>query len=182
MEVRLNRLAWVRASELKNVDLVKRVMTIWARVYIVGQPRDEYSKPIVLYEENGEWLGLPREFVLKRIKNAKLIDETTLGEKVNDFSFLGSLNEDQQYLVDRILEHYQNGGYGAILQAPTGTGKTVMACYIISKLKLKTLVIVHKQFLMDQSERETCQSLQVQRWELYSRTRMKAMKAMLQLQ
>ena len=41
-------------------------------------------------------------------------------------------------------------GSGAILEVPCGRGKTVMALKIISILKKKTLIIVHKEFLMNQ--------------------------------
>lgn len=39
---------------------------------------------------------------------------------------------------------------GGILQLPPGSGKTVMALYIISQLSVKTLIIVHKDFLLNQ--------------------------------
>ena len=35
-------------------------------------------------------------------------------------------------------------------QFPCGYGKTVLGLYLATKLKLKTLVIVHKEFLMNQ--------------------------------
>ena len=43
-----------------------------------------------------------------------------------------------------------NGNFGGLLEIGCGQGKTIMALNIISKLKLKTLVIVHKEFLMNQ--------------------------------
>lgn len=46
-----------------------------------------------------------------------------------------------------VTEHVGNGG---ILEVPCGAGKTVMALKIISLLKKKTLIIVHKEFLMNQ--------------------------------
>jgi superfamily II DNA or RNA helicase len=39
---------------------------------------------------------------------------------------------------------------GGILEVPCGRGKTVMALKIISLLRQKTLIIVHKEFLMNQ--------------------------------
>ena len=39
---------------------------------------------------------------------------------------------------------------GGILCLPTGYGKTSTSLYIISQMKVKTLVIVHKEFLMSQ--------------------------------
>lgn len=39
---------------------------------------------------------------------------------------------------------------GGILQLPPGSGKTVMALYILCKLGVKTMIIVHKEFLLNQ--------------------------------
>ena len=39
---------------------------------------------------------------------------------------------------------------GGLLEIHTGAGKTVMGLNIISKLKKKTLIIVHKEFLLRQ--------------------------------
>ena len=46
----------------------------------------------------------------------------------------------------------QNDDYnkGGILEVPCGRGKTVIALKIISLLKKKTLILVHKEFLMNQ--------------------------------
>jgi len=41
-------------------------------------------------------------------------------------------------------------GGGGIISVPCGYGKTVLALYILTKLKVKTLVVVHKEFLMNQ--------------------------------
>ena len=38
--------------------------------------------------------------------------------------------------------------FGVIISVPCGWGKTIMALYIISQLKRKTLIIVHKEFLI----------------------------------
>ena len=40
--------------------------------------------------------------------------------------------------------------FGGIISVPCGWGKTIMALYILSQLKRKTLIIVHKEFLMRQ--------------------------------
>jgi len=63
--------------------------------------------------------------------------------------FNGTLREDQVSNIDDILKTILEKG-ACISNAPTGGGKTVSALYILSKLKRKTLIIVHKQFLMDQ--------------------------------
>ena len=39
---------------------------------------------------------------------------------------------------------------GGVISVPCGFGKTVLALYSVAALKVKTIVIVHKEFLMDQ--------------------------------
>ena len=43
-----------------------------------------------------------------------------------------------------------NKSKGGIISVPCGWGKTIMALYLISKLKRKTMIIVHKEFLLNQ--------------------------------
>jgi len=62
-----------------------------------------------------------------------------------DFTFAGFLKEFQQQAAMDILS--RNFG---VLQAPTGSGKTVMALAIIAQRRQPTLVIVHSKELMDQ--------------------------------
>ena len=39
---------------------------------------------------------------------------------------------------------------GGIISVPCGWGKTIIALYLISKLKKKTIIVVHKEFLLNQ--------------------------------
>ena len=74
-------------------------------------------------------------------------------------NFTKSLRDYQTNIVDVYINYvnqpiYNNSdsslGYGCILEVPCGRGKTVMALKILSDLKLKTLVVVHKGFLLNQ--------------------------------
>ena len=47
------------------------------------------------------------------------------------------------------LKHVKTHG-GGLLALHTGFGKTILALNIISKLNVKTLIIVHKEFLLRQ--------------------------------
>jgi len=66
-----------------------------------------------------------------------------------NFNFNGKLRGSQPEVSEHILNKLKTN-YGGVLQLHTGYGKTTMAIYIASVLKLKTLVLVHKTFLLDQ--------------------------------
>jgi len=63
--------------------------------------------------------------------------------------FNGILREIQLTTVSESLKNY-NEYYGGIVSLDTGLGKTVVALKIISEIGLKTLIIVHAQFLLEQ--------------------------------
>jgi len=64
-------------------------------------------------------------------------------------AFEGVLRDDQTFIVDKYIKAaYKHGG--GLLEIPCGRGKTVDACKIISSIGKKTLVIVHKSFLLNQ--------------------------------
>lgn len=56
----------------------------------------------------------------------------------------------QREMLLKFTEGLKTYPYGGILKAPTGTGKTVMAIDLMSRINLKTLVIVPTDHLMGQ--------------------------------
>lgn len=149
-KVFLDRLLWVPKDEVRDITRLKGMLTIQpklGRFAVNGE-----LKIIQMYEETDGYIGVPREFGLKHRKpNWEIVDRTTTGDAVlGDLTFSGELYEAQKKAVSDILSVYQNGGYGVILNAKTGSGKSVMALYIASQLGLKTLVIATKEVLMEQ--------------------------------
>jgi hypothetical protein len=71
-------------------------------------------------------------------------DERVQGAQL-DVPFLGELDDRQASAVDAMLM-YEDG----ILHAPTGSGKTVMACAIIAERAVSTLVLINKTALASQ--------------------------------
>jgi len=68
-----------------------------------------------------------------------------------DLEFNGVLRDYQEPVVKKFLERVSNGtGGGGLLELPCGFGKTSISLYILSQLKKKTFVIVHKEFLLNQ--------------------------------
>jgi superfamily II DNA or RNA helicase len=78
-------------------------------------------------------------------------DEYTFSteEKIN-LSFMGELYNYQKPIVDAFMKTIRENYGGGLLDIPCGYGKTAMALYILSRLNVKTLVIVHKGFLLNQ--------------------------------
>jgi superfamily II DNA or RNA helicase len=75
---------------------------------------------------------------------------TNSREKMYNLQFEGCLKQEiQQTAASSCITQLKCEG-GGVLSLPTGTGKTVVSLYIACALKLKTLVIVHKQILINQ--------------------------------
>lgn len=65
--------------------------------------------------------------------------------KKKRLKFVGELRADQKKAINKMVEH-EHG----VLVAPPGVGKTVMGCYMMTKRKVSTLILVHKKPLMEQ--------------------------------
>jgi len=100
-----------------------------------------------IYRESNHKIYLPRYY---GIEHFGMYHQNILskGDDI-DISFCGELFDYQHRIIDKYIEHVYDSG-GGLLDVEPGKGKTVMALNIISKLKKKTLVIVHKSFLMNQ--------------------------------
>ena len=61
-----------------------------------------------------------------------------------------NLREEQEPAVQAVIDALEAPGRGAILFAPCGKGKTVMGLEMARRLGRKTLVLVHKTFLVEQ--------------------------------
>ncbi len=66
-----------------------------------------------------------------------------------DIPFRFTLRPDQEEVVSTVLERLRSK-WGGIIQATTGSGKTIMALKIASELGLRTLVVVPSTTIMDQ--------------------------------
>ena len=100
-----------------------------------------------IYLENESKLYLPKSYGIEKFGNP---DINILPEgKDIDIDFTLELKEEQKIPAEKTMEAYKNQG-GGILSLPCGFGKTILGLYFIAQLKKKTLVIVHKEFLMNQ--------------------------------
>ena len=132
-----------------EIKLIKNELTVKpSNVFLMGRKSikdDELSFEV--YKENEEYLCIPKFYGIKKLGQPDENDEV-IGNAVS-ISFKGSLRSNQENIVNETLEHllkYDGGG----ICVGCGSGKTVMAIYIAHILKVKTLIIVHKSFLLNQ--------------------------------
>ena len=112
--------------------------------------------PYPIYRESSKKIYLPRYYGYEKYGNPAS-NKLSQGEEIN-LEFKGDLYDYQKNIINKYITHVSNSG-GGLLDVEPGKGKTVMALNIISKLKKKTLVIVHKSFLMNQWEERIKQFL-----------------------
>tara|TARA_B100001758_G_scaffold36350_1_gene27632 strand:- start:1909 stop:3333 length:1425 start_codon:yes stop_codon:yes gene_type:complete len=105
------------------------------------------TKSFPVYRESNMKLYVPRFYGIQQFG---LPQHYTIsdGDSIQ-VSFNGNLKEFQHNIVDSYIQHC-NSLDCALLDIPCGFGKTVCALNIISRIGKKTLVIVHKDFLMQQ--------------------------------
>ena len=100
-----------------------------------------------LYLENKTQLCLPKYYGINNIGKPD-IDDIEEGEDIN-INFDGKLRDYQIKILNIFIPKFlkQKGGS---LCVPPGKGKTVMALNILTIIKKKTIIIVHKSFLLNQ--------------------------------
>lgn len=123
------------------------VSPIVSKDYSFG-PKVSYS----LYFESDTKLYLPKSYGLLRFgvpKVNKVIEPIKQLDK--NISFNGVLRDEQEEPVRKLLNAcLDSNKMGGILNVFCGGGKTTMALYVAIKLGLKTLIVVHKDFLLEQ--------------------------------
>ena len=100
-----------------------------------------------IYRESSKKYYLPRFYGIEKFGNPKKL-EIESGDNIK-LNFKGNLRDYQTNIVKKYVDYVGEMG-GGLLEIDTGLGKTVIALNILTKLNVKTLIIVHKEFLMNQ--------------------------------
>jgi len=112
-----------------------------------------FNKPRVIAcgEELADHIALPRGCLAEVIELLEshrikpiVSDERFVGRPI-EVEFSGRLRPLQQDAVDAFAKHDEG-----ILCAPTAFGKTAVAAWLIASRKVNTLILVHRQQLLDQ--------------------------------
>jgi len=129
-----------------RTDTKKQNKKITGYYALVQALNDPYNKTFPVYRESKKHFYMPRFFGVKRFGDCKVL-HSIYAQNI-DVPFCGTLRDNQTVVVDKYMEHLPTGG--GILELACAYGKTVIALNIVSRIKKKTLVIVHKEFLMEQ--------------------------------
>lgn len=128
----------------ENIDKIKEELTVAPHLIFNKKQKPE---PFPVYLENDKYLCVPKYYGLEKFgkpnKNKEIIGETV------NINFKGSLRDDQKEVIDVVMPKLEIEDGGLLCLRP-GFGKTTLSLYIASIFKVKTLVIVHKSFLLNQ--------------------------------
>lgn len=127
----------------KEQQFIRDELTV--KAYIPKSPVQ--PEPFSIYRESPNKFYVPRYFGVDTFGDFTE-NKIPPGDNI-DIKFAGDLREYQINIVDKYINFVKDSG-GGLLDVDPGKGKTVMGLYIIAKLKKKTLVIVHKSFLLNQ--------------------------------
>lgn len=131
--------------EIKDQKFIREKLTV--KPYIPKSPVQPPS--FCVYAEGHNKFYLPKYFGVEHFGEPEGI-RISDGDDIS-ISFKGKLRDYQEPIVEAYMKSTKNKwGGGGLLDIPCGYGKTAMGLYIIAALKKKTLVIVHKSFLLNQ--------------------------------
>ena len=131
-----------------EVETAKKKLTV-RPLQFSGVRRFGESFPV--FRESSTRLYMPRAFGIETFGPATV---NRCDERMQPISstleFKGELREHQKQSVELITQNYEGKNGSCLLCLPCGYGKTCVAIYMIAKMKVKTLILVHKEFLMTQ--------------------------------
>ena len=124
---------------------LKNALTVTPQAMGGFAPQDSFP----VYYESPKRYYLPRCWGMKAF-GAPDSDIRKEGEPLNEsLVFQGSLRPEQLEITANFLEKGKVAG-GGIICVPCGWGKTFMSLAIMGKIRRKTIIVVHKEFLVSQ--------------------------------
>ena len=141
-----NRGYIVNKSDLtfKQIQKIKKDLTVQA----FTAPDFPKSDPYTIYLESTKRLYIPRYYGIELFGQPKIININN-GSDIN-IKFIGELRPVQIEAKESYMKMITSDYGGGNICLSCGLGKTVVALNIISELKKKTLIVVHKEFLANQ--------------------------------
>jgi len=157
IDVTIDRLAWIKKSCLSSAEekLIKR------RCIFVPK-KDRFNtdpKPIQLWEEKVDlgikYLGVPKGYYRDLVDGAhsstsfNVIDNRSKAMANPNIKFIEGFSlRDYQYPAVRNCLDSLKSSNETILEAATGSGKTIMSQYVRQKLGVRAVLVFHKSKLI----------------------------------
>jgi superfamily II DNA or RNA helicase len=102
-----------------------------------------------IYRESDKKIYLPRYYAEQRFGKPQQQSKLYTGDLI-DLNFCGELRDNQIEPVQTYLNQVSSGTGGGLLELPCGFGKTSCSLFILAQLKKKAIIVVQKEFLMNQ--------------------------------
>ena len=143
----------VKKDEISERQRSKLVRDLTVHPVSFGGPTSNFirdSDKFRVYRESDSRYRIPRFYGVSTFgipsRNKLMNSSVSI-----DMTFNGSLKKEllQHDACKAVIDQLNSIG-GGILSLPTGYGKTTCALYILCQLKVRTLIVVHKEFLMNQ--------------------------------
>ena len=131
----------------KELDAIKNELTV--APYVPEDFAMNRPQPFKLYQESSTRIYVPKYYGLRKfgIPDANKLPE---GDDI-DVEFTGKLRDYQIAPVARFMEAARDPQKkGGLINLFCGAGKTTLAIYIMCQLKKKTMIVCHKDFLLQQ--------------------------------
>ena len=133
-------------SELSIKHQLALKEMLMVKPFVPGSPV-QVQKTYPVYRESDKKIYIPRYFGEELFKKANE-NKIPEGDDIN-LTFQGVLRDYQIPIAKAYLNHVSKGG-GGLLELYCGAGKTDLTISLIGDINKKTLIIVHKEFLMNQ--------------------------------
>ena len=130
--------------EISEQELIRKELKVTP---FVPKSSPVKPQPFCVYRESSKKLYIPRFYGIRHY-GAPPISKLPKGDIIH-VEFQGALREHQKEAFEVFLKCAKKKGCG-LLELFCGAGKTVTALAILAELGVKTLIVVHKTFLMNQ--------------------------------
>ena len=137
----------VEKSKLTQEKVAQLKLDLCVKPEIHGSPNFTQADFFCVYKESPHKFRIPRFYGIENFERfVSKFSETSI-----NVSFNGTLKDSlkQNDAVNACVQSLKSCG-GGLLSLPTGYGKTTCSLAVLARLGVKTLIIVHKEFLMNQ--------------------------------
>jgi len=145
----------VKKNSITEDELMKIKLELKGKPLVDSKFNFKQENPSYpVYIETKNKIYIPKMYGIDKFGFPDTVLENYIGKEWEiSVEFNGTLLERQNGPTDALIKACEENG-GGILEAGTGTGKTFMGLYVLSKLKVKTIIVVNKIPLMNQWKSE----------------------------